>query len=154
VRLVDGVYYLNLGQVSGGMFLRVDPAGGGQFAQNFGPVLEQANPASQLKIFDAALTDFAVGDSGEEIDGVETTAYVLTLDPSKVLSEQQQAQTGGALPPTMEVTMYLGPDDLPRRVTTEVSGATVTIDYSAWGEPVEVTAPPADQVTDGAAFGF
>lgn len=154
VVLVDGTYYVNLGQFSGGMFLRVDPDSGGTFGETFGGLLDQANPATQLSLFDSALTGFAVGDGDEEVDGVTTTAYVLTLDPSKVLTPDQQALAGGELPASIEVTMLLGPDDLPRRVTTTIAGAEVVIDYTAWGDPVDVTPPPADQVTDGSAFGL
>lgn len=154
VVLVDGTYYVNLGQFSGGMFLRIDPSSGGTFGSTFGGLLDQANPATQLSTFAAALTGFAVGDGTEKIDGVTTTAYVLTLDPAKVLTPEQLQLAGGELPDSIEVTMMLGPDDLPRRVTTSIAGADVVIDYSKWGEPVDVTAPPADQVTDGSAFGL
>lgn len=154
VVLVDGTYYVNLGQFSGGMFLRVDPDSGGTFGQTFKGLLDQANPATQLTLFESALTDFAVGDGATEVDGVATTAYVLTLDPSKVLTPDQLALAGGELPASIEVTMLLGPDDLPRRVTTSLAGAEVVIDYTAWGDPVEIAAPPADQVTDGSAFGL
>lgn len=154
VVLVDGIFYINLGQISGGQFLQVDPAAGGQFASSFGNLLEQANPASQLQLFDTALTDFAVEGAGPEVDGVATTAYVLTLDPTTVLTPEQIALAGDDVPDSVEVTILLGGDDLPRRVTTSVAGAEVVIDYSAWGEPVEISAPPADQVTDGAPFGF
>lgn len=154
VVLVDGIFYVNLGQVSGGQYLQVDPGAGGQFASSFGSLLEQANPASQLQLFDSALTDFRVDGAGAEVDGVATTAYVLTLDPATVLTPEQLALAGDDVPDSVEVTILLGGDDLPRRVTTSVAGAEIEIDYSSWGEPVEISAPPADQVTDGAPFGF
>ncbi|GAA1735452.1 hypothetical protein [Aeromicrobium alkaliterrae] len=154
VLLVDGSYYVNLAQASGGMYLEVDPDGTGQFASTFGPVLEQAAPVSQLRLFESALVGFAVGEGTQEVDGVTTTPYVLTVDPAKVLSAAQVALVEGALPPTMDVTLYLGPDDLPRRVVSTIAGADLTIEYSAWGEPVDIEAPPADLVTDGAPFGL
>lgn len=154
VVLVDGTYYVNLGQFSGGMFLRIDPGSGGTFAETFGGLLDQANPATQLRLSESALTDFTVGAGTEKADGVSTTPYVLTLDPSKVLTPEQLALAGGDLPASIEVTMLVGPDDLPRRVTTTIAGAEVVIDYTAWGDPVEIQAPPADQVTDGSAFGL
>ncbi|WP_229051910.1 hypothetical protein [Aeromicrobium sp. Leaf350] len=152
--LVDNVYYVNLGQFSGGMFLQVDPESGGTFGETFGGLLDQANPATQLRLFESALTGFEVGDASDEVDGVKTTPYVLTLDPTKVLTPEQLSLAGGDLPASVEVTMLLGPDDLPRRVTTTIAGAEVAIDYTAWGEPVDIAAPPADQVTDGGPFGL
>jgi hypothetical protein len=44
--------------------------------------------------------------------------------------------------------MFVGPDNLPRRMVTELAGAETTIDYSKWGEPVDIKAPPAKDVSD------
>lgn len=153
VRVLDGVYYLNLGQTSGGQFVKVDPTAGGPFAA-FSGLLDQTNPTTQFQTVTDALVGFEPSDETEEIDGQETRAYVLTVDPAKVLTPDQQQLAGGELPATIEVTMHVGGDDLPRRVVTEVGGQAVTIEYSQWGDEVDIQAPPADQVVEGGAFGL
>ena len=54
-----------------------------------------------------------------ELDGVKAQPYVIVVDPSK-LSAAKEA--GESLPKTLEYTMYVGPDNLPRRMITELPG--------------------------------
>jgi isopentenyl-diphosphate delta-isomerase len=49
---------------------------------------------------------------------------------------------------------WIDADDLMRRVTTEVAGATTEVTFSGWGEPVEITAPTPDQIADMSSLGF
>ncbi len=52
--------------------------------------------------------------------------------------------TTGTTGATMDLTV--DSKDLPVKSVVESSGTKVTVDYSDWGTPVIVTAPPADQV--------
>ena len=156
LRIVDGVVYLKMGDLSAGKFIRVDltdpkdPIG-----RHFGSMAGQVDPTEQLKLFRDALVEFDDQGSGGEIDGVETTKLRLVLDTSKVVVSEADGGPvlGAKVPKQLEYTLYVGPDDLLRRMTMDVAGTTSSIDWSQWGEPVEVEAPPADQVTDGSKLG-
>lgn len=50
--------------------------------------------------------------------------------------------------------MFVGTDDLPRRMVMPNAGGigTATQEYTAWGEPVSIEAPTADQITDASGL--
>ena len=54
----------------------------------------------------------------------------------------------GSLPETLTYTMFIGPDNLVRRLTSEVDDSSVAVTYSQWGKPVDVQAPPAGEISD------
>ncbi|SKB05653.1 hypothetical protein [Aeromicrobium choanae] len=156
LRIVDGIVYLKLGELSGGKFIRVDlsdpkdPIG-----QHFGSMAGQVDLTEQLRVFRDALVEFDDQGSGGEIDGVETTKLRLVIDTAKALEGQQAGGpgSGAKAPKQLEYTLYVGPDDLLRRLTMDVAGSTSSMDWTQWGEPVEVKTPPADQVTDSSQLG-
>lgn len=153
LRLVKGVLYLKMGELSRGKYAKVDLTDeNSPLAKQFGGMGKQGDPAQQLEVFRSALVDFDDLGDGGEIDGVDTTKVRLVLDTAKVLSQQggaQAQQAAGSLPKRMTYELYVGrDDDLLRRMTTDLSGATTTIDWSRWGEPVEVKAPSKDEITD------
>jgi hypothetical protein len=88
------------------------------------------------------------------IDGVDVTEYVVTVDVSKMPADE----LGGVAPedlPVDEVTysLWIDGDDLVRRLTSDLAGyGTTDLTIFAYGEPVEIEAPPADQVTDASAL--
>jgi hypothetical protein len=151
MRLVDKVLYLNLGPATQNKFAKVDlsdedsPAG-----KQFGALLENVDPSKQLEQLQGAITRFEKKGAAEKLDGVEATPYEVAVDSQKVIDSLGAAGAGASaqLPDEIVYTMYVGPDNLPRRLTTEVAGATTTIDYSKWGEKVEIEAPAADQISD------
>ncbi|KIP51642.1 hypothetical protein [Leucobacter komagatae] len=157
IRVVDGKMFMNMGQVTGGKFMDMSamPGGGG----DVGAILNQVNPGAQLDGFREALTDFQVDPKGPEIDGVKTTQLTLTIDTKKMFEAQPQEGVDAdalveALGDTITYDMFVGPDDLPRRIVTpDIAGlGAATQDYSAWGTPVTVTAPGADEIADMSAL--
>ncbi|AWB93429.1 hypothetical protein [Aeromicrobium chenweiae] len=97
---------------------------------------------------DAVTSVEAKGDP-ETIDGVQAQPYEVTVDTSRVeaFAELPEASRS-TIPKTLVYTMFLGPDDLLRRMTYGFGGMTGTIDLSQWGEPVDITPPPADELSD------
>lgn len=153
LRMVDGLLYVKLGELSGGKFIEVDlqdpkdPVG-----RHYGSMTGQIDPTEQLKLFREALVEFENQGSGGEIDGVETTKLRLVLDSTKMLGET----TPGAIlgdGRKVEYVLYVGSDDLLRQVTAEHGEKTTEVTWTKWGEPVEVEAPPADEVTDSSMLG-
>lgn len=148
--LVDGVFYMNLGQMTKGKYAKIDltdednPVG-----KQFGQLAEQMDPSKQLEQFKNAVTSFKKKGEPTKLDGVDAQPYEIVLDTSKLDALSDLPGGAGAnIPKTITYVMYLGSDDLLRRMEFDIAGTKMTMDYSKWGEPVDVEAPPASEVTD------
>jgi hypothetical protein len=121
-----------------------------------------------LKLLDQAGGVTTVGT--EQVRGVDTTHYQGTLDLASALAEASADQRSKAeselgkvgIDPstaTVPVDVWIGSDGLVRRVmigvdglkatTASSTGATsgnVTMEFYDFGQPVNITVPPADQV--------
>ena len=152
---------------------KMDPAAAAQFG-GFGA--GTTDPSAYAGLFAGVFDVKASGDAG--IDGIATTRYTGTIDLQKVLEgfaevvgEDADAKTTEQLEAAVEQFEALGIDGkipfqiwiddegLPRRqrITMDfgdlVPGAgeaqmEMTVDYSAFGEPVDVELPKASEVTD------
>lgn len=87
-----------------------------------------------------------MGDGGT-IDGVGTTEFVLIYDPLKLLG------SGGVEGRLRDVEMrvWVGEDDLPRKLTMDSDTFVDEIRWTKWGEPVTISAPALDQITEDEA---
>lgn len=102
---------------------------------------------------------------GEEaVDGVRTTHYAGTvsvmrlLEDSKLSAEDREStrKLYEALGmDRMNLDLWVGPDDLPVKQVSVMPvkfskpiAQKVTITFTDWGKPVDLTPPPADQVED------
>ena len=134
-------------------------------AQVLGSLTEQmrqnADPRQALEQFQEAGT--IESSAQEDLNGQQTTHYKITVDVQKLAEEPagpdveerhaggDQVRPGG-LPgravdrrggppgPDGDRDADRGPDD-GKTVPVQVQ-----VDYSKWGEPVDIQAPPADQV--------
>jgi hypothetical protein len=152
---------------------RMDPAAAAQFG-GFGA--GTTDPSAYAGLFAGVFDVKASGDA--DIDGIATTRYTGAIDLQKVLEgfadvvgEDADAKTTEQLEAAVEQFEALGIDGkipfqiwiddegLPRRqrITMDfgdlVPGAgeaqmEMTVDYSAFGEPVDVDLPKASEVTD------
>lgn len=157
VRLVGGIMYLNMGEMSGGKFVEIDLQDpDNPMVGQFGSSIEQLDPAQQMATFDKALVDFDNEGDGGQMDGVETTRLRLVVDTRKMLGDQATAGRAGAkMPEKVEYVLYIGQDDdLMRQMTVDVGGSATSIDWSRWGEDVSVEAPKKSEITDAPAFPF
>ncbi len=148
IRLVDQVVYAKAAPFTGGKFLRVD------LTDSDDPLvaqLESFKDSVDVKDLFADLEGaISVKASDAEpltLDGVETTAYVVTVDTTQL----PDSGTSGLLPKSVELTVHVGADDLPRRIEMEASGTPLTVDFGAWGEPVDVSAPDAADISEQSA---
>ena len=92
----------------------------------------------------------------EQVSGVDTTEYRGTVDPQKVVAKlsgtgiERFARELGTQP--IPVQVWIGDDGLVRKLHESLSvGAAsldMTFELSDFGTPVNVTAPPAAEVTD------
>jgi hypothetical protein len=94
----------------------------------------------------------------EKLDGTDVTHYWITVDMAKLAQSladptlkdaMLKAVASGAK--TTNEEAWVTKDNLPVKFTVEVPGAngaktSVTATYSDWGKPVNITAPPANEV--------
>ena len=152
IRLIDRTFYVALGSLTQGKFMELDLTDkSNPIAQQYGKIIENIDPARQVGQYEKAITKFDSSGEPVEIDGVNTIPYKMTIDPSK--AAQMQKVAGVQLPESITVTLYIGPDDLPRRMVSRVPGpdgatAKMQLDYSKWGEKVTIKAPSKANIAD------
>ncbi|GLW65967.1 hypothetical protein Arub01_42110 [Actinomadura rubrobrunea] len=123
----------------------------------------QLDPVQNTKMLTASQDVREVGK--ETVDGVETTHYTGTYRMSdavaKLPPETQEAYRKALADTGMETMafdLWVDKDQLPRKMTMKSAQGgrdmTITTTYRDYGQPVQIAAPPADQVTDfGALLG-
>ncbi len=150
MRLVDQTMFMNMGELSEGKFLKIDLSDGDNaLTRQFGQMLDQMDPAKQMAQLDKAVTSFEKKGEPMSLDGVKAQPYVMEVDTSKIDSfKDLPGSSASMIPKSIVYTIYIGPDDLLRRMTFDIAGSEATIDYSKWGEPVEITAPSAGEISE------
>jgi LppX_LprAFG lipoprotein len=158
IRLVDGIMYLSLGELTQGKFIEFDPADAKGPLAGLGMegMLDQLDPGKALANMEDGISKVVF--VGEE-DGLDH--YELTVDMQKMID-----QLGGDLPPAAEsqvpdsVSYDLWLDDEGRftRLSIDelpVGGATGSMEMtvSGWGEDVDIEAPAADEITEMPGLG-
>jgi hypothetical protein len=151
IRLVDGVMYMQLPQVGKGRWVKMDlsaadsPLGG--------DLLKQMNPETQLKAMQDAVTKVEyVGE--ERVDGDSLKHYTMTVrsEAFRDLQDQLGAAGSGAadkLPSALTYDLWTDDDGLLRQTEIALGDlGSVTMTMSDWGEPVDIEAPPADDVME------
>jgi hypothetical protein len=156
IRMVDGVMYMNLGSVLGARgdsmlhgkpWVSVDASqSGSQGTQNPADILDSLRGAGNVQL---------VGHG--RVDGVEADHYRADIDLGRAmdkLSPTQRSQAAAGLKmlgSTFPMDVWIDHDGLPVRVGVDIDsklGLRVSeqIDFTDWGTPITVEAPPADQV--------
>lgn len=154
VTVVDGLIFANLGESSDDKYVRVDPTDtSSELGAAFAPMLEELDVTKSISKFADAITSVSQEGADETFDGVKTTPYRVTVDvdravASGALDEDTQLRAGG----TIVYTFYIDSDDLLRRMKSEVDSAVVQVDVTKFGEPVEIVAPPAEEVIEESEF--
>lgn len=152
MRLVDQVFYLNFGPLTSNKFAMIDLTDeNNPIGKQFSDIVGNLDPAQQFKQFEKAVTGFEQKGQPRTLDGVKAKPYVVTVDTSKI---PNAADVPGGMPKTLQFTVFVGPDNLPRRQVSELpaiggaGGGSVTIDFSKWGEEVSITKPKKSEITD------
>jgi hypothetical protein len=167
-RMVDGVMYLNLGDIGGGSdqglsamtggksWMKLDLGALGQGSSGAGGGLGDADPGGTLDALRGVGDVERVGT--ETLRGVETTHYTATIDPQKALDETPAElrdkvqkgldELGGPVP----VDVWIDGDGQTRKIAMDVDAkagrVSTNIEYYDFGTDVDVSAPPADDVFD------
>lgn len=136
-----------------------------QSGVNLEQMLEQSRQMDPVKNTQMLTASKDVREVGKEtVDGVQTTHYAGTYkmaDAVAKLPADQQEQARKSIQEsgmqTMTFDLWVDAKQLPRKMTmksdqTAAGVMTMSMTYRDYGKPVQVVAPPADQVTDMAAM--
>jgi hypothetical protein len=165
---VDGLLYMKLPQElePGKPWLKIDPDGDNTVAKSLGGLDEQlsknADPRAALKEFEKS--GQITSTKKETLDGKETTHYTITVDVQKLADGQTNPAQKKAMQDVIAagvkefpVDVWVDGEDLPVRFALAtptpdgkggMTSVKVQVDYSDWGKPVTVAAPPADQTAE------
>lgn len=148
---------------------KIDLSGNDALSKSLGStagLADQTDPTQLIKKIAQAGTITNV--TQDTVDGAPATHYSITVDVQKMLTTmtgsaddtEKQALSQLGLK-TMPFDIWVNSDNLPVKITTDMafSGSAmgaggagtptqvdVTVNYTNWGEPVNIQAPPADQV--------
>lgn len=147
MRLVGGKVYMNIpGVTPVGKFFEISGQGAGM-----GDLVDEFSnmtPDASIELMAQALERMVlVGE--EKIGSEDTQRYRLTVNTadSQALLGQTETQGLPALPETIDYDMWVTQDDLIRRISMDIEGVGVQLDYTDWGKPVDIKAPaPRDIV--------
>ena len=123
----------------------------------FGMIGKATDPEVMFKAMESPKKLEVIGT--EEVDGVETNHYRITMDPSSYLEAMEfPPAMAEMLPKELVTDMWVDADNLPRKFeqTVEVKaaggGQATTSNtqgtYSDFGTDVEIEVPPASEVTE------
>jgi LppX_LprAFG lipoprotein len=153
--LVDEVLYLNGGEATDDKFIELDLRDrSNPIGDLYSQLAGQTDPASITRGFQGAIEDFETVGS-EEIDGTATTHYRITVDARKALENAlgdamppNLESSLGSLPETMTYDVWVDEDNLPRQMQFDMMGTRMDLDFSKWGEPVDIEAPSPSEISD------
>ncbi|GIG20877.1 hypothetical protein Cch01nite_16010 [Cellulomonas chitinilytica] len=158
IRIVGGVMYMSMGDLTGGKFLQIDPNDAtNPLSAGLGDITGDIDPAKTMAAQKVAITEVTKTGEPEQLDGVEVQQYVVVVDPSKLDAEQRKpfdeaAAAGVPLPATLTYTYWVDSANLIHKVAFDI-GAKTEMTFSNWGAGAPVVAPTADQITTENPFG-
>jgi hypothetical protein len=125
-------------------------AGGAQLAD---ALIDQADIGRQLEKIRSAGT--ITGSATEHLDGRPTTRYTIDVTVARLIEAERDDVVRESLrelakrgTTTIPYRLWLDGENLPVRIAVDLPGRSSTTNYTRWGEPVAVAAPPAAQVSD------
>lgn len=144
MRYVGGAMYVAFpGLTAPGKFIKVERDGSTLGVDIDVDSYRDLGPVSTLDAISQTVT--RVGDLGqEEIDGIETTHYSVTVDAAKAreLEGTQDEPGTEALPDTVTYDLFVTEDNLLRRIQMNLSeNFPIELNYTGWSEQQPVVAP-------------
>jgi hypothetical protein len=156
--VIDESAYLRLPPDAGlpTPWLKIHSDGSDPISAQMAPLIDQMTSNADFEQYSETFGSAASIDrlGSDVIDGVDVTEYVVTVDVSKMPADALGVVAPEDLP-VDEVTysLWIDGDDLVRRLTSDLAGyGTTDITIFGYGEPVEIEAPPPDQVTDASTL--
>jgi len=145
--LIDQKLYMNMGSVTRDKYAVVDLTDSSNpVTAQFGSLAEQTDISKQFETFKDALKKFEKADKSEKIDGVDTQAYDITVDAKKLA--EAQGQDASIMPDTVTYRFFVGSDNLVRRMSLDLMGQNLTMDFTDWGKDVSIEKPKDSDISD------
>nr|WP_281728215.1 LppX_LprAFG lipoprotein [Cellulomonas denverensis] len=138
--LVDGQIFMG----TEGQYQEMTAADMG--AESVEELMAQTDARAQIEGMQAAIV--AVEAQGEEdVEGVTTTHYLVTVDPTLLSDVDPEAVA--AMGDSFTYDYWVDDQDRPVRMGYSVQGVDAVITYTGFGEPVEIAAPDPSQLVTG-----
>lgn len=148
MRMVDGVMYMQMPMLESGKWMKLPLTGKGSPLS--GDLLGQMNPGRALEDMKDAVDEVTyVGD--EDVDGEALQHYTMKVRSEAFRKLQDQFGGMGAadLPSVITYDVWLDDDGLMRQSELSMGDlGSVTMSMSAWGEPVQIEAPPKAELVE------
>ncbi|HEX5119470.1 MAG TPA: hypothetical protein VFW65_30135 [Pseudonocardiaceae bacterium] len=166
--LVNGTMYVklpaqlaNLMGSTGKPWTKFDLGADNPLSASLGSTADVAAQADPTKLLQQIAAGTITKVTHGTVNGVAATHYTITVDVAKMVAAQSGDQAEEQALQQLGVTsvpfdIWVDSNDLPLRIVTHVAYAepgtnqseqvTITINYTDWGKPVTISAPPADQV--------
>lgn len=151
IRVVGGMVYMSMGELTGGKFLQIDPNDtSNPLAASFQGMMGQLDPTGAVAGLEGAIRSLEKAGEPEEKGGELAQPYTVVIDTAAAAGAlPEDVAAGASLPAELTYTYWVDADDLMRGMQADVpGGGTIDATFSGWGEEVEITAPTADQITD------
>ena len=143
------VYMKGMPGVAAGKWAVFDESS--SIAKQMAASADSADPKKMFDAFEQGATKVKkVGT--EKVDGEDMERYELTLDTKKALGASGAGAAGaaaGSMPSTITYDVWVDAKDHMRKVDFDVAGVKATVMMGKYGEPVDITAPPASQTVKG-----
>jgi hypothetical protein len=165
VLLIDRVFYLKASQSAftknpARPWVKIDL---NDPTNPFGAMLDQMmasfEPSKVQQIYSAItrLNNLGV----DPVNGVPARHYTVTVDTSRMVSVLgldsvpgfSRAQLMAQLPDEVTSQVWLDAQNRPVKTQSGIQGVSTEMLFTKWGEPVKITAPPANQVMDFSQVG-
>ena len=149
MRLLGQVMYMSLPESAGvgepGKFYKIDlNDSSSPLAAQFGD-LTSFDPKSTFDSFTTGVTK-VVELGAEDLDGDATTHYQVTTSTAALKKTLPKAQRD-LVPDAITYDLWLDSDNRLRQMVTDMPGTgQMTMAMTHWGEPVDISAPPANKV--------
>jgi hypothetical protein len=144
VRLVDGFMYMKMPQL-GGKFMKVNLADPKGPLASLGQLTDAFDPSKSLDMFAEGLTR-AVYLGKDDLDGENLDHYQLTMDTTKIAAFKNLPRAAN-IPKTMTYEIWFDGDFQMRGMDADLPTGKTKVRYTHLGEPVDIKAPPASEVT-------
>jgi hypothetical protein len=164
--LLDGIMYVQSPEPiePGKSWLKIDPNGNDPMSKALGSSFDEMRKNADPRAAIDQLKEAGKITSQEEaeLNGEQTTHYTILVDFEKLVAQQNnpEAKKAAEMLEVKEfpVELWVNEDGLPMRMTMDMpmtdpssgqsTSAKIQADYTNWGEPVEIAAPPANQIAE------
>ena len=146
MRLVGKTMYFKMGQL-GDKFMKMSLDDPNSPLGQMSSLTDNMDPRKAMDAFAPALKKVTyIGD--ETVDGQQLKHYKLSMDPSEISTLKDMGATSG-MPKRLNYDIWLDDQSRMTKMTMDM-GSQMKIDmrYFDWDKPVDISAPPASEVTD------